>query len=91
MTFRRRDFLRKAAAVAGGAYVAARGLSAQPSRREVSIGGRPVRVIDAHAHCVIFISCTTSRLLATAKQQRGPMKKRTQLWLPATAELMCER
>jgi aminocarboxymuconate-semialdehyde decarboxylase len=48
----RREFLRLAGAA--GAYAMSRrvGLSAQ-ARREVTIGGRRIRVIDAHAHCVI--------------------------------------
>ena len=55
----RRDFLRTLAAGAAGACIAGRGLtSASPSRperprRQVTIGGRSVRVMDVHAHCVI--------------------------------------
>lgn len=52
----RRDFLRMLAAGAmatrsAGATSAAG--QAPPARRRVAIGGRPVRVIDVHAHCVI--------------------------------------
>ena len=50
----RREFLRVAAAA--GAYAMTRGaagLHGQTPRRQVTIGGRRVRVIDAHAHCVI--------------------------------------
>ena len=50
----RREFLRVAGAA--GAYAMTRGaagLHGQTVRREVTIGGRRVRVIDAHAHCVI--------------------------------------
>ena len=50
----RREFLRVAGAA--GAYAMTRGataLNGQTRRREVTIGGRRVRVIDAHAHCVI--------------------------------------
>jgi aminocarboxymuconate-semialdehyde decarboxylase len=56
----RRDFLRMLAAgatvgsintrVAGGSLAAGQ---TPPARRRVSIAGRPVRVIDVHAHCVI--------------------------------------
>ena len=52
----RREFLRMAGGA--GAYAMTRGatgLCAQ-SRREVTIGGRRVRVIDAHAHCVIPVT-----------------------------------
>ncbi len=50
----RREFLRVAGAA--GAYAmtgGAIGLGGQAVRREVTIGGSRVRVIDAHAHCVI--------------------------------------
>ena len=30
--------------------------AAQPARRQTTIGGRPVRVIDVHAHCVIPVT-----------------------------------
>src|SRR5688500_14948961 len=54
----RRDFLRTVAAGAAGMYVPlanseAVALQAQTARRQVMIGGRRVRVIDGHAHCVI--------------------------------------
>src|SRR5687767_569335 len=54
----RRGFLRTATAGAAGALLA-RGSVAGPaaqSRRRVTIGGRPVKVIDAHAHCVIPVT-----------------------------------
>jgi aminocarboxymuconate-semialdehyde decarboxylase len=49
----RRQFLRAAGRAAAGALVfrGAR-LGAQPARREIQIGGRRVRVVDVHAHCV---------------------------------------
>ena len=50
----RRDFFKKVAGTAAGAYVAGRGMSSLPlraqGRREVSIGGKRIRVIDVHAH-----------------------------------------
>jgi aminocarboxymuconate-semialdehyde decarboxylase len=54
----RRDFLRFAAAGAAGFYTTTRGqafagIQAPAARRQVTIGGRRVRVIDVHAHCVI--------------------------------------
>ena len=56
MTIRgRRDFFKSIAGATAGMYVMARGGSADaqapPARREVSIGGRRVRVVDVHAHC----------------------------------------
>lgn len=59
MTYPRRHFLQSISSVAGGLYVAAHGVRAQRSRREVSIGGRRVRVVDAHAHCVIPVQHIT--------------------------------
>ena len=54
----RRDFLRTATAGAAGALLPGRILPrlAAQSRRRVTIGGRPVKVIDAHAHCVIPVT-----------------------------------
>ena len=57
----RRDFLKAVVAGAAGTYVMSRGgtdtvaaaSQAQPARRQVMVGGRRVRVIDVHAHCVI--------------------------------------
>ena len=57
---RRRDFLHAVAGAAAGTLafqggVPAGGQAPQgvAARRQVSIGGRRVRVIDVHAHCVI--------------------------------------
>jgi aminocarboxymuconate-semialdehyde decarboxylase len=56
----RRDFLRTVIAGAAGTYAVragvnafAAGRQAQPTRRRVTVGGRSVRVVDGHAHCVI--------------------------------------
>ena len=54
----RRDFFKSVAGAAAGMYVMGRGASAAavqapPSRRQVSIAGRRVRVIDVHAHCTM--------------------------------------
>ena len=50
----RRAFVRSLVAGAAAVYAASRALPAgAQSRREVSIGGKRVKVIDAHAHCVI--------------------------------------
>ena len=54
----RRGFLKTVTAGTAGALLPGRGragLAAQ-SRRRVTIGGRPVKVIDAHAHCVIPVT-----------------------------------
>ena len=58
---RRRDFFHTVAGAAAGAYTYRTGIAgvqAQASqgaavRRQVSVGGRRVRVIDVHAHCII--------------------------------------
>ena len=56
----RRDFLKTLAAGAAGACAAGRGYGpasalaqAPRPRRQVTVAGRPVTVIDVHAHCVI--------------------------------------
>jgi aminocarboxymuconate-semialdehyde decarboxylase len=51
----RREFFKRAAGAAAGTFVLGREfLSAQaPARREISIGGKRVRVIDVHCHTVI--------------------------------------
>lgn len=57
----RRDFLRTVVAGAvgtcvtgpGGTHSEAAAFQAQPARRQVMVGGRRVRVVDVHAHCVI--------------------------------------
>src|SRR5688572_2897606 len=56
----RRGFLRTATAGAAGVLLSGRSVPgpAAQSRRRVTIGGRPVKVIDAHAHCVIPVSDT---------------------------------
>ena len=58
----RRDFVRTFAGATAGAYVMSRGfghvsaLQAPAARREVTIGGKRVRVIDIHCHCVIDVT-----------------------------------
>lgn len=56
----RRQFMKVAAGAAGGLLVggtpvpvAGAAQDAAPPRRAVSIGGRRVRVVDIHAHCVV--------------------------------------
>jgi aminocarboxymuconate-semialdehyde decarboxylase len=53
----RRNFLKTVTGAAAGAYVAGRGgftAAAQaPARRQVSIGGKRIRVIDLHAHATV--------------------------------------
>lgn len=56
MTIRgRRDFFKSIAGATAGMYVMARGGIADAqtpvARRQVSIGGRRIRVVDVHAHC----------------------------------------
>ena len=57
----RRDFLRTVVAGTAGTYVTSRSgtnaeaaaMQAPAARRQVMVGGRRIRVIDGHAHCVI--------------------------------------
>lgn len=76
----RRDFVKALVGAAAGTVVsrrdstAAARLFSQPSpapaggRRQVSIAGRPVRVIDFHAHCVVPVKEITS---GTALEEHG--------------------
>jgi aminocarboxymuconate-semialdehyde decarboxylase len=60
----RREFLKGAATAAAATLILANdpgaavplSQAAQPARRQVGIGGRPVRVIDVHAHCVVPVT-----------------------------------
>jgi aminocarboxymuconate-semialdehyde decarboxylase len=52
----RRNFLKAVAAGAAGVWAGgASAMAAQPApvRRQVTIGGRPIRVVDIHAHCIV--------------------------------------
>jgi aminocarboxymuconate-semialdehyde decarboxylase len=56
----RRDFLRNASGAAAGLVLGGSGLAQAPlwaqqpaARRQVSIGGRRVTVVDVHAHCFV--------------------------------------
>jgi aminocarboxymuconate-semialdehyde decarboxylase len=56
----RRQFFRMAGAAAGSVFLANPFLGAQsPARRQLSIAGRRVRVIDVHAHCVVPVEHLT--------------------------------
>ena len=61
----RRDFLKTVGCATGGIYLMGHGLgaAAQASRKEILVGGRRVRTVDIHAHCVIrevtdVVECT---------------------------------
>ena len=51
----RRDFFRLTAGAAGAALVAGLPVvrAQTPQRRQVSLGGRRIRVVDVHAHCTV--------------------------------------
>ena len=49
----RREFLRAAAEGAGWLAVGCGVAHAQPARKEVRVGGKRVKVVDVHAHCVL--------------------------------------
>jgi aminocarboxymuconate-semialdehyde decarboxylase len=59
MPYPRRNFLKTIGAAGAAALVPGGLATAQAQRRQVSIGGRRVRVIDAHAHCVIPVQHVT--------------------------------
>jgi aminocarboxymuconate-semialdehyde decarboxylase len=50
----RRDFVKAVTSAAAAAFIAQTPtLWAQQQRREVSLGGRRIRVVDVHAHCTV--------------------------------------
>lgn len=49
----RRSFLKTLACASAGSLVLGPYAAASPARRRISIGGRPVKVVDIHAHCGI--------------------------------------
>ena len=49
----RRHFFKTVAGAAAGAYALGRGAPVQAQRRQVSVGGKRVRVIDIHAHATV--------------------------------------
>jgi aminocarboxymuconate-semialdehyde decarboxylase len=52
----RREFLRVAGAAAGFVAVPLTGRAQVPGRRQVTIAGKRVRVIDVHCHCIIPVT-----------------------------------
>jgi hypothetical protein len=52
----RRAFVRTIAGTAGALALGFHQAAGQNTRRQVSIGGRRIRVIDIHCHCVIDVS-----------------------------------
>lgn len=79
---KRRDFLRTVAGGAAGMLVAGGGLSqaafqsAASKRREVLVGGRRVKVIDVHAHCIVTevwdVIANTSLTIVAGERAGGP-------------------
>ena len=72
----RRDFLKTVGTAAAGAFVLGRALNAvaQGGRREISIGGRRIKVVDIHAHHIVpevLEVVKGSPLAATAERQIG--------------------
>ena len=52
----RRDFVKTVAGAAAGAFVTGiptLGAQAPATRRQVSLGGKRIRVVDVHAHCTV--------------------------------------
>jgi predicted TIM-barrel fold metal-dependent hydrolase len=49
----RRDFFKTVAGAAAGAYALGHANTAQAQRRQVSVGGKRVRVIDIHSHATV--------------------------------------
>src|SRR5688572_20370500 len=59
MAHRRREFIKRCGAGAAGVLLAGTTGAAQSARRHVTIGGRRIRVIDGHAHCVVPVQQIT--------------------------------
>ena len=59
-------------AAAGGSAAGAGETSTAAQRREVSVGGRRVRTIDMHAHCVIPEALQIMGLTVESHERRGP-------------------
>jgi aminocarboxymuconate-semialdehyde decarboxylase len=59
-------------AAAGGSAAGAGEASTAAKRREVSVGGRRVRTIDIHAHCVIPETLQIMGLKVESHERRGP-------------------
>ena len=69
----RRHFFKTAAGTAAASLVLGReflGAQAPPARRQVTIGGKRVRVIDIHSHCVI--PAASEVVKGTPFAQNGP-------------------
>ena len=92
----RRDFLKTAAGATTGMLLANQGFAGFPpqgaaatpaspavagKRREVFIGGRRVKVVDVHAHCLIpevwdLVKDTKLASVAGREPRRSPLPKR---------------
>jgi aminocarboxymuconate-semialdehyde decarboxylase len=72
----RRRFLKTLGAAAAGAYVAGRGMSAfaqaPPAHRQITIGGRRVRVVDIHNHWDMPIPMEVVKGTPFEERAKGP-------------------
>src|ERR1700749_3855480 len=59
-------------AAAGGAATSGGGATPAAKRREGTVGGRRVKTIDVHAHCVIPESLQIMGLKTETHERRGP-------------------
>jgi aminocarboxymuconate-semialdehyde decarboxylase len=75
----RRDFLRTAVTGAVGAYAIGQqahygAAAAQPGRRQVMLGGKRIKVVDVHAHCIIpVVEIVKGTTLANAGRGGGTL------------------
>ena len=82
----RRDFLKRGATAAAGVVFCSCGMlhnaNAQASRQKlpVMVGGKRVRTIDVHAHCVIP---EASKLLGPARRTRCAAETRSSSTWPS--------
>ncbi|MGE3842987.1 MAG: amidohydrolase family protein [Vicinamibacterales bacterium] len=69
----RRHFVTALAAGAAGLYATNRGLAAQaPTRRQVSIGGRRVKVVDVHCHWDMPVPASVVKGTPFEERVKGP-------------------
>ena len=77
----RRNFLKTVAGATAGTFVLGRSGAAQPVRREVSLGGRRIKIVDIHAHCGVpevedLVRSTNLARTIDAKLVLGPARMR---------------
>ena len=88
----RRDFVRNVATATAGAFLGGRGLAeagfgllqgGAPARRQVSIGGKRIKVVDVHAHTFVPEVWEVVKNTKLADQAKGNLTGAIALGNPA--------